>query len=202
MNTEAVSWVGKPNHGYLINTAFSEDVAASLATIGQKFADEYGHAFAAAPASSLHITLLDWVSPLFDYAGQDKPTLYERVKESYDRELTRILNERGTIRVHFTEICVAPTTVYIQGFDDGQFKAIRDEFVSSTAMLEGSKPLPTIIHSSLGRFVGEVPMGDVEEFARSIPIDFYQDIEWFRLVHCTRGPMLEFEELKRYSLVD
>lgn len=152
------------------------------------------------PSQSLHITLLDWIAPLVDYGGQDKKVLFEKIKDKYDEALSGIIGDTQPITVSFTEIKVFPSTIIVLGHDDGQFQKIRDKFLEAVELLPGTKLPPNIIHSSIIRFTGEIPIKDVEQFVAQCTVNFTQIIDSFRLVHSTREPMLEFEVLKEYKL--
>ena len=59
---------------------------------------------------------------------------------------------------------------------------------------------PQIIHCSLGRFIKEVPVTEIQNFINQKSINFIEIIQEFRLVNTHREPMLEFDVLKTYNL--
>ncbi|MFZ2494570.1 MAG: hypothetical protein WAW60_02235 [Candidatus Saccharimonadales bacterium] len=198
--TQPVNWLEQRHEGYMVNTVFSDENATVLDTINTQLSDELDDAVYTTTRDSLHITLLDWIAPLVDYDETDKNLLYKRICDEYDTALEKACYNVGQIAVHFTEIRVSPSTIFIVGHDDGQFQAIRERFLDNVKLLPGTKLPPTIIHSSLARFTKEINMDAVEKAVSNHHIDFMQHIDWFRLVHSYREPLLEFDELKRYKL--
>ena len=155
--TQPVDWTGTKHEGYIVNAGFSPQNTAKISEFMEYLRGLYGDAINLQIENSLHITLFDWIAPLLDYGGQDKAKLYQRVKNQYDEQLTKILAEHSPISVHFDTVEVHPTTVIIKGHDDGSFQKIRDAFVASVDILPGTKMPPEIIHSSIGRFVKSIP---------------------------------------------
>lgn len=200
MYTVPVEWIEQPHEGYMVNTAFSDKNSQRLEKIIHEIEKAFPGKVYAAPPGSLHITLLDWIAPLVDYDGQPKFELYHQVADSYDKALELAVSAHKEITIHFTELCVSETTVYIRGYDLGEFAAIRQAFVDSVTLLPSTKQPPTIIHASLIRFTDKIPIEDVQKAVSTMTIDLYQTVEWFRLVHSLREPMLEFKEIKRYTL--
>ena len=202
MNTKPVDWIGESHEGYMVNTIFSEENVSRLGKLAEVFKNNFPDEIYLTPPASLHITLLDWIAPLVEYDGRDKAKLYAQVKDTYHHAMQAALLGIGAIKVHFMELCVSPSTIYVRGYDDGQFQAIRDAFLDRVELLPGTKLPPTIIHSSLGRFTREMPIRKIEKITETLDVDFMQTVESFRLVHSWREPLLEFEELRVYPLVD
>lgn len=183
-----------------MNTAFSLENTQVISDLTREIEREYGEKVFVMPNKSLHITLLDWIAPLVDYEGQDKKALFSRLKSTYDSALSDILSNFAPITVRFTELKVYPSTIILLGHDEGQFQAIRDQFIDTIELLPNTKKPPTIIHSSLARFRDAIPLAEVEEFISQKNVDITQQVDNFRLVHTTAEPMLEFEILKKYAL--
>lgn len=173
---------------------------ARLQQITAAIQQEYRNKVFVAPPHSLHITLLDWIAPLVDYDGADKTTLFNSIKDDYDKNISRILADILPISIRFTELKVSPSTIFLVGHDNGQFQTIRQQFVESIELLPNTKLPPTIIHSSLARFKDTLPLPNVEHLITNLTVDFTQQIDSFRLIHTTKEPMLEFEVIKTYHL--
>lgn len=198
--TQPIAWIGQYRPGYMLNAEFSQANKAALQLVLNNFESHFKKSVFIMPISSLHITLLDWIAPLVEYKGQDKDRLFSSIRAEYDSAISEILNSIGPIKVHFKEIGVSPSTIYIVGQDNGEFQTIRDKFLHKVSLLPNTKQPPKIIHSSLARFVKAIAIKPVENYIRNIEIDLVQEISNFRLVHSTIEPMLEFEVLKRYKL--
>ncbi len=200
MQTEPADWVEQSFEGYVLNAGFSDQNIARLQQITAAIQQEYRNKVFVAPAHSLHITLLDWIAPLVDYDGVDKTTLFNSIKDDYDKNISRILADVLPISIRFTELKVSPSTIFLVGHDNGEFQTIRQQFVESIELLPNTKLPPTIIHSSLARFKDTLPLSNIEHMVTNLTVDFTQQIDSFRLIHTTKEPMLEFEVLKTYHL--
>ena len=90
LKSKPVDWVGKEHLGFVINAAFSKEntntITAWLEGL-QKVAVEGVYTM---KSEGLHITVLDWVAPLFDYEGADKRRLYDELYPSYNAAFRRI----------------------------------------------------------------------------------------------------------------
>lgn len=198
--TEPADWVGQQAEGYVVNAAFSAENRRAICKLINDIGATYQGAVFVMPKESLHITLLDWIAPLVSYQGKNKAQLFAGVQSQYDKILTSITANTKPIAVHFNEIRVSPSTIFIVGSDKGEFQAIRQQFVNKVELLPGTKPPPDIIHCSLARFTKPIDLNQVEEYISRQSIDISQIIDGFRLVHSTREPQLEFRELKYYKL--
>jgi hypothetical protein len=199
-HTEPVSWLNNEAIGYIVNTKFSPQNAQFLAALAQEISNGVHDALSSSVAEALHITLLDWIAPLYSYDDQDKDKLFERIRSQYDTALSQAVKAFGPITVHFDTIKVSPSTVIAIGRDEGQFQCIRDEFVRHVDVLTDTKPPPTIIHSSLGRFVKAVDVQHVEDVIADISLDLTQVVTEFRLMRSTDAIIGKAEILKLYPL--
>jgi len=199
--TNPVDWVGTEHLGFVINAAFSKqntDVIMAWLEGLKKVAPEGLYAM---EPEGLHITVLDWVAPLFDYNGADKRALYEKLHPSYDEAFRRITAGMGAFAIHFTEVRVTPGAIILVGQDAGQFQSIRSQLMDSVSLPEGGKQPPNIVHSSLARFVEPaIELAPLEEYAANNPIDITQRVDEFRLVETRREPMQDFDVVGTYKL--
>ena len=198
--SQPLDWIGKRILGYVVNSDFSDTNQSTLNTLNQEIKNEFGDVVFCPPKKSLHITLLDWIAPLVDYGGRDKNAIFAEVQPSYDKALRDILSSVESITVHFNLVKVSPSTIYIEGHDKGEFQRIREQFLDRVELLPGTKMPPTIIHSSLARFMKPIELGPVESFLAGKTLNFNQKITGFRLIRTIQEPLLEFEVVKRYKL--
>lgn len=201
LKSKPVDWVDKERLGFVINAAFSKEntntITAWLRGL-QKVAIEGIYTM---KSEGLHITVLDWVSPLFDYEGADKRRLYDGLYPSYNATFRRITDSIKPFDVHFTEPRITPGAIILVGQDGGQFQSLRQELLNNVGLPKGGKQPPTIVHSSLARFVApETDLAPLEEYARNNPLDLTQHIDEFRLVETRREPMQDFSIVDTYSL--
>ena len=196
--TEPVNWINKPCIGFMVNTAFNDESLSLLSPIVEAIKVSLGDAVHVAPASSLHITLLDWIAPLIDYDGADKDLLYEKVSEKYDTALSNAIIGHLPAKVNFTELCVSPSTIYIRGYDNGAFANIRSSFTENVRLPPNTKLPPQIIHSSLARFTKKIDLERVTQLVGMLPVDFVYEVTGFRLIRSTKEPLMEYTLLKHY----
>lgn len=196
-----VDWVGQEHLGFVINAAFSDENARMISDWLEGLRRQVPEGIHCMESEGLHITVMDWVAPLFDYAGADKRALYESLFDSYDTTFAHITGSMQPFTVNFNEIRVTPGTVILVGQDEGQFQSLRAQFMDSVRLPEGGKQPPNIIHSSLLRFVGSaIELAPVEAYAAANPLQLIQPVNVFRLVETRREPMQDFSVLKEYRL--
>lgn len=194
-------WVGQDNLGFVVNAAFSADNARRLTEWLDGLQRAVPEGLYCMPPEGLHITVLDWVAPLFDYDGADKRALYESLREDYDTAFRRITDSMAPFEVRFDELRVTPGTIILTGQDGGQFESLRAQFMDSVQLPAGGKQPPTIIHSSLARFVAQaIDLAPVQAYADANPLDLVQPVTAFRLIETRREPMQDFTVLDTYPL--
>jgi 2'-5' RNA ligase len=191
--------IGETIIGYMLNTGLAPEAITKVQAIQERFRQQFGQAVWLAPPETLHITLFDWIAPLVDY-GQDKDALFAGNQEMYDRALQAALTAVEPIPVKFTTVAAFPAAIIIQGSDSGQYQRIREACRPTIELLPGTKPPPTIIHTTIGRFVETVDLTPVQQLASSLTCDIDHTTSEFRLVRETKDPLVEFSVLKRYRL--
>lgn len=186
--------------GYMLNIGFSKDNQKKIVGIIKDIKDTFGNVILDQPAEALHVTLMDWIAPLVEY-DRDRDVLFKEGFPQYDKTFSELTDKSAPFTVIFDTIKVSPAAIYIQGYDAGQFKSLRDAFMAETTLVSGTKQPPKIIHCTIARFGAEVEMGEIERHVETISIHLEQNVDGYRLVHETETPMLAFEVLKRYQLL-
>ncbi len=192
--------IGQSVIGYMLNAPFSQENQIAIAEVQNQLSERFGDSLWCTPPETLHITLFDWLAPLVEYQ-QDKDALFKEIYESYNTVVERALGHIGPIKVQFYIIQVGPSAVFIKGSDNGQFERIRAYFLDNVTLLPHTKLPPTIIHSTIARFKAEVVLEPVQTFLSDVSIEINQTIPSFRLVRETIDPMLAFEVVKEYPLI-
>ena len=201
--SQPVDWVGTNHLGFVINAAFSDANTHEITEWlhGLRQATPQG-VYVMTP-EGLHITVLDWVAPLFDYNGADKRALYESLYPSYDQAFRSITSTIASFAIHFTEVRVTPGAIILVGQDAGEFQSIRDQLMSAVTLPIGGKQPPNIVHSSLARFIlPSIDLAPVQAYVQSNPLHLTQQITEFRLVETHREPMQDFTVLDTYQLAE
>ena len=199
-----VRWVGKVFQGFVINAAFSDDNAKKITSWLANLNELVTEGIYTEIPEGLHITLLDWIAPLFDYDKADKAALFQELRPSYDAAFREITHAMPAFDIHFNEVRVTPGAIILVGRDGGQFQSIREQFLHRVSLPDGAKPPPSIIHGSLARFIPpEIDLAPVREYAEKHPLDFTQPVSEFRLVETRTMPMQDdFLVLDSYPLGD
>jgi hypothetical protein len=185
--------------GYIVNTGLSEALYRPIRDIQAKLDARFPGAIWAAPQPSLHITLMDWSSPLAGY-DQDKDELFRSVEGQYVSTLTEALKGQGPIPIAFDTIEAHPAAIIVKGHDDGSYQRIRDQFLSQVELLPGTKPPPHIVHTTICKFLQPIDVGEVEEFLRAETLRVQEIITEFRLVRETQIFLMQYETLRRFKL--
>lgn len=185
--------------GYMLNSPLSIENQKAIRELQQRFEATFGDVIWSLPVESLHITLMDWVAPLVDYE-RDKDEIFREIFPEYDSVLEGILADFVEIPITFSEVHVSSGGVYLTARDEGQFKAIRDEFLEKIALIPGTKQPPSIIHTTVARFNKAVDLKPIQHMVERESVSFSQRIDRFILVRETKIPMLEREIIKSYPL--
>lgn len=199
--TEISQYKNRKVSGYMLNAGISEENQQKVAAINKLIKDRFGDIILDQPGSSLHITLMDWVAPLVRYE-RDWDTLFKEIFPLYDKMLSELTNKTYAYNVTFDTIKVSPAAIFVQGHDDGQFQSLRDGFTNEIDLIPGTKQPPKIVHCTIARFDAEVNVSEIREFVESMSVRFEQPISGFRLIHEVEMPMLSYDVLKTYPLLD
>lgn len=191
--------IGRKVKGYMVNTGLSHETLNAIQLVRQDLDEAFPGVFYFPPLESLHVTLLDWFDPLYEYS-EPLTQLYERLHDEYDAALKSALHRRLPITVEFDTVRVSAGAVFIEGEDDGQFNGIRQDFLARVTLLPGMKPPPKIIHSSIARFKTSVNLHDIDEALQGIGIEAIEKVQSFRLVEERETPMLDYRIIYDYQV--
>jgi hypothetical protein len=191
--------IHKKSVGYVYNAALSTAGRQQIARLQQKLIRTFPDAFWAAPPESLHITLLDLLTPVTTY-DDDPDILYKELKDDYTQALITALQDQTAITVSFDQVKLFPAALIVEGHDNGSFKRLRDNFIKQVTLLPGTKLPPTIIHSTIGKFLKSLPLDVVSAALSGEQLVFKEVIREFRLVRETRVFMLEHQILEQFPL--
>jgi hypothetical protein len=202
LTTNSGNYLNQSATGYMVNTLLSEPAKNEIKDLQDIFSSKYPDIVWKTPLDALHITLLDWLAPLVDYA-ENKDDAFKRIYPGYDAVLTNILREVGPISLNFDRMIVSPSAIALVASDEGTrfYNDIRQKFLGKINLLPGTKQPPTIAHSTIIRFVGEVALDSIKDTAQEIHFSFIEHTESFQLVRETTLPMLDYSVIKKYPLL-
>lgn len=185
----------------MVNAEISEKIHYDIYQLQHAFSSAFPNAVWATPANALHITLMHWLAPLTDY-GQDKDALFERNFPAYDAVLHESLRRVAPIDILFSRLVVSESAIALVADEksNSTFNEIRQKFLSQAELLKGTNQPPDIAHSTIIRFVGEIPLEEVQKIADSLQFSIAQTIDEFRVVRETELPMLNYSVIKSYPL--
>lgn len=198
--TEPVDFINRPLESYFIAARFSPASIEALRRIIGAVELEFGNAVFGMPGEALHITVLDWISPVDGYEATPREELYEQIYNDFDVAMSKSITSLAPITVNFNAVKASPSTIFITGQDNGEFEILRQRFIEKVSLPKDTKTPPQIIHSSLARFVKEIDLSDVELFTAKQQLDITETFTHFDLLHSTIEPNLKFEVLKQYKL--
>lgn len=186
---------------YVINSSFSDEFKNYIETIQEKIKDQFGNVVWNIPKESLHITLMDWLAPFVDY-GKHPDELFKEIETEYKTVLREVLADVVLNPLHFETIKVSPTTIFIQANNDSSLNKIRETFLQKINLLPNTKQPPHIAHSSIIRFTQEYELAPIEKCISSLEIHFTETLSEFRLVRETKLPMLEYEVIDVFPILN
>ena len=187
-------------HGYLINVMLSGKAQAAAIELQKELEQSFPSGIWTPPSGSLHITIMDWLSPLVDY-GRDKKELFKELGPGYMETLADILKDQGTIEIAFNRIEAFPDAVIIKGQDDGSIQRIREQFRKRCVLLPKTKVQDSdFIHSTICRFKKDLDLEEVKKVVKRSPIKVEQRINEIWLSLEKGYGMQEYEVLRRFTL--
>jgi hypothetical protein len=191
--------LNKRRIGYVVNSTFSPENQESILRLQQRLATKFGNGLWLPLPGSLHITLMDWLAPLVDY-DRPKDETFPDIYDEYDRALTEATKGMGPIEVRFGTIGASHNAIFIQGEDSGQYQEIRKKFLGKVSLLPNTKLPPTLIHSTIARFIRPLNLAAVREYTGQQQIKFDHITNAFRLIRTTDTKMEDFKVIKSYEL--
>lgn len=169
-----------------------------VASLLEQISKELGDVVWCMPLSSLHITVCE-IMQAKPYP-EDKEALFQQNQEQYKQALRAVLSNLEPIKVLFNRVEASPQAIIIRGSNDHVFDDIREKLVTSLPLPEGTKQPPTIIHSSIARFMKEIDFSIVEAVIAKLNVSFTQIITEFQLMHNVSPHNLHSEVAARFPL--
>lgn len=193
--------INQPVTGYVVNTLLDTKSQSrlSIREIQDTLVRQLGPSIWASPVDSLHITLLDWIAPLVEYST-DKDQLFTAIYPRYNAILRDIFDKQLPFTITFQEIRVSPSAIYIVSDNDGELNHIRQQFLESVTLLDGTKQPPQIVHSTIARFTESIDVATVQDALGALSINIDQSIAVFQLVKEVVSPMMGYEVIEKYNL--
>lgn len=191
--------IGKEETWYFVNAKISQKNRKILAKMQNEMKEKFGDAIWCVPEEMLHVTLMDWIAPFGNYE-KDKNEIFAEIYASFDSATKEVLAKYDKINLGFREFQITSNAIVAIFEDDGSFQKIREAIMSKVSWVKGSKNPPNIIHSTLLRFVQEIPLEEVKKNVARSEISFDEVISEFQLGKGIKTGIMKCEIIKKYPL--
>lgn len=196
--TQITDTIGQPHSAYCLLALLSGNAKNQLKELLQSLQEELGERAYIMPKDTLHITLCEIIQSK-EYQ-ENKELLYSRNAPIYENSTEQVLNQFSPVDVVFDEIVVSPQAIIIKGRDNGSFKEIRKQLVEDLPLPAETKQPPAIIHSTIARFLVEMPLDEVRNITKQYTIKLNETVSGFSLIHSNVSPLLAYDTIRAYSL--
>ena len=190
---------------YFLALDVPQNVSDAIEDRMQSIAREIGDGFYVQPASSLHVTVLDFVDAIIDpqkFGFASKAEVWAKIGPQCQAAVERALKNVQPFTVTFNELQVGEAAVILLGHDGGQLEQIRRSIHQEIGELQlpRTKQPPQIIHLSVARYTKVMPLQPVRELAAAEPLEFKLEVNALHLRNQLKINMLEYTDLQVYDL--
>ena len=185
--------------GYIVVAPLSDETKRSITELQQHIAGALPEGSLWLPQDDqLHITFAHIVSTDSTYS-EPRDVLFGRVHDAAVAGLERIATKSQPITVHFDTIEVYKGAIIIKAHDDGTYQRLRQEFVESFQLPKGSRMPPTIIHTTIVRYLQPLALDTVRAAAET-KLDVTEVTNELRLIHEQKIFVQQHEVIDRFEL--
>ncbi|HJP96914.1 MAG TPA: hypothetical protein VJ843_06125 [Candidatus Saccharimonadales bacterium] len=185
--------------GYIVNAGVSVENQENIESLQKLLIEKHPGIVWAAPGPSLHVTLLDWLTPTSSY-DMDKDALFASIQKEYMEAIIESLRSQPPIQITFDTLEVHPAAIIVRGHDNGAFQRIRSAFMSRVNLLPNTKQPPAIIHTTICKFQEKSDLDKIRNTLLGTTVKFQETIKEFRLVRESQVYMLNFQTIKKFKL--
>lgn len=196
--TQITNTIGQPHSAYCLLALLSDNAKNQLKGLLELLDKELGENIYIMPTETLHITLCEIIQSK-NYS-ENKELLYRQNSSIYKNSTEQVLKQFSPIDVVFDEIIVSPQAIIVKGRDNGSFQEIRKQLTKNLPLPAETKQPPEIIHSTIARFLTEIPLDKVRVITKEYTIKLSEKVNGFSLIHSNITPLLAYDTLKRYEL--
>jgi hypothetical protein len=201
LTTDSRDYIGKDALGYVLHATIEGSAAQQIGALQQYFDSQFTGSLWLQPLDTLHVTILDYLAPLVDY-GTDKDRLYNQHANEYNQATVVALQDIPAQHIHFNRLLISPSAIALVADDAAEtFNAIRNNFLSHVELLPNTKMPAAIVHSTIARFIDQIPLADVQTIANKQSVSIETNIDYLRMDRETKVPMLAHTVLKNYPLL-
>lgn len=194
----------QPSEGYIVIAPLSEGTKKNIVAIQKRFAKEFGEDALWLPkGDQLHITFCHIVTPNVEYQ-EDRASLFARLRPQATATLQNTVPYPFAIASEFYTIEAFRSAVIIKARDDGSFSRLRQEYIDTIPVPEGTRMPPEIIHSTLLRFREPVDFAAVQKVTDEIMTNFepFEEVtKSLQLIHEKKIFVQEHEVLEEFPSV-
>jgi len=182
---------------YWIVSPISDEAARVIAKLQAALTERFSDAVWSVPRKSLHISF-SALSPIFESAVVHSAPA--NVPSNYVDVFKELVSGQKPIKLHFDTVEAFPAAIILKAHDDGSYKRLRDQFNQRIELPEGTKPTPTIIHTTICKFHRSIDVDEVQNFLNTKTVEISMLVNEFRVVREKILYMVDFDILQRFHL--
>lgn len=183
--------------GYIVVAPLSDETKRSITELQQHIAGALPEGSLWLPQDDqLHITFAHIVTTDATY-GEPRDVIFGRVHDAAVAGLERIVARNHPITILFDTIEVYKGAIIIKAHDDGTYQRLRQDFVESFQLPDGSRMPPTIIHTTIARYLQPLVL-DTVRAAAAIKLDVTEVTNELQLIHEQKIFVQQHEVIDRF----
>lgn len=181
---------------YWIVSPVPDELARAISEIQVALRKRFSDAVWVVPRESLHISF-NALSPIFE--GDERGNVPSTPSPTFLKAFDKIISGQP-IELHFDTIEAFPAAIILKAHDNGTYKSLRDQFNAAVELPSGTKPTPSIIHTTICKFHSATELDVVKGFLarKSIRLDI--SVLEFRVVREKILYMVDYDVLQRFTL--
>lgn len=146
-------------------------------------------------ADALHVTFAHLVSVDSIYV-EPRDAIFKRLQLTAVQLLGEITAANAPVTVTFDAIKASPGAIYLQGYDDGRFRQLRDQFAGKLEVPTQTRRPPQIIHTTIAHYRSQIPLQVAEDIVRTMDINFQETFNELDFIHDIQSR--RFELIQRF----
>lgn len=186
---------------WTVNALCSEALTQTIHRIQDKFIAEFGDDVFCPRDAELHMTLFNWIDPFITYP-RDKAEVFDEIYSRCASAMKEVLRPYTSIKVEWNKLEYRDMCVVLEGFDQGECNAIREDFLGRKVLPVENHGPPRDVHVTFVTFRKALDKNAVLRILNEEKVAISENIEMFRLSFCPKPRMQEHTELERFGLCE
>lgn len=199
MNTIVAPLLDAKLISYPYVSFLDEAVKSEIQALQGRFTEAWPGQLWVPEPRSLHITLLHLLSPNVKY-DRSAEEIYQDMDALAHRRMQQVIGGSGPVKISAGQVEVSPAAIIVKWDDGGQIARLREAFTAGFELPELTKRPPSIVHTTIARFLEPIPVTPVERLAQELRVSSVPTITEIDLLREIRIYLQEFEMVRRYKL--